>query len=107
MYTCPVTQSLPLRSRLIPAGFRCAPLSRFRGGPLAGVALIMRIDQVRTEGLLGGAPVINIAVALSALGQGLVPMQRANRFSSDGLFRALFRAQLRHCLPSFATGESR
>jgi len=43
-----------------------------------------------------------MALALSALGQGLVSMQRANRFSSEQQFKALFRTALHHCLESFS-----
>jgi AcrR family transcriptional regulator len=96
------------------AFFLPAPKARrypddFVAGRSPVVALIMvRIDQAKTAGHLGGAPAVDIALTLSALAQGLISMQRANRFSSDKQFQALFRAQLRHCLHSFsATGRAR
>ena len=68
------------------------------------MAMVMvRIDQAKADGRLGGAPAVDVALALAGMAQGLVSMQRANRFSSDKQFRALFRAQLHHCLPSFST----
>ena len=70
--------------------------------------IMMRIDQAKTDGRLANKPAIDIALALSAMAQGMISMQRANRFSSDKQFRALFRAQLQHCLQSFAaTGRNR
>ena len=78
----------------------------FVAGRSPVVAMIMvRIDQAKAGGYLRDAPAVDIALALASLGQGLVSMQRAGRFSSDKQFRALFRAQLRHCLQSFATNE--
>lgn len=68
------------------------------------MAMVMvRIDQAKADGRLGGAPAVDVALALAGMAQGLVSMQRANRFSSDKQFRALFRAQLHHCLQSFST----
>ena len=64
--------------------------------------VMLRIDQAKADGRLGGAPAIDVALALASMAQGLVSMQRANRFSSDKQFRTLFRAQLQHCLQSFA-----
>ena len=78
----------------------------FVAGRSPVVAMIMvRIDQAKADGRLGDAPAVDVALALASLGQGLVSMQRAGRFSSDQQFRALFRAQLRHCLQSFSAAE--
>jgi len=81
----------------------------FVAGRSPVIALLMiRIDQAKADGRLGGTPAIDIALALAGMAQGLVSMRRANRFSSDEQFRALFRAQLRHCLQSFsASGSTR
>lgn len=81
----------------------------FVAGRSPVIALLMiRIDQAKADGRLGGTPAIDIALALAGMAQGLVSMRRANRFSSDEQFRALFRAQLRHCLQSFsAPGSAR
>lgn len=77
------------------------------GSPVVAMIMI-RIDQAKADGRLGSGPAIDVALALASMAQGLVSMQRANRFSSDKQFRTLFRAQLRHCLQSFsATGSSR
>ena len=76
----------------------------FVAGRSPVVAMVMvRIDQAKADGRLGGAPAVDVALALSSMAQGLVSMQRANRFSSDKQFRTLFRAQLHHCLQSFST----
>lgn len=76
----------------------------FVAGRSPVIAMIMiRIDQAKADGRFGGAPAVDIALALASMAQGLVSMQRANRFSSDKQFRALFRAQLHHCLQSFSS----
>jgi len=76
----------------------------FVAGRSPVIAMIMiRIDQAKADGRLGDTPAVDIALALASLAQGLVSMQRANRFSSDKQFRMLFRAQLLHCLQSFSS----
>jgi AcrR family transcriptional regulator len=92
------------------AFFLPAPEARqYPGDFLAGrspvVAMAMvRIDQARADGRLdGGTPALEMALALSALVQGLVSMYRANRFSSAKQFKLLYRTQIRHCLEGFAT----
>jgi AcrR family transcriptional regulator len=75
----------------------------FVAGRSPVIAMFMvRIDQAKADGRLGGTPAIDVALALASMAQGLVSMQRANRFSSDKQFRTLFRAQLHHCLQSFS-----
>lgn len=69
--------------------------------PVVAMALI-RIDQAKTDGRLDDAPALEVALALSALAQGLVSMYRANRFSSEKQFRTLYRAQVRRCLDGFS-----
>jgi AcrR family transcriptional regulator len=90
------------------AFFLPAPKARrypddFLAGRSPAVALIMaRIEQAKANGQLADKPALEIALALSAMAQGLVSMQRANRFTSEKEFKALFRSALRHCLQSFA-----
>lgn len=69
--------------------------------PVVAMALV-RIDAARTDGRLGDAPALEVALAFSALAQGLVSMYRANRFSSEKQFKALYRAQIRRCLEGFS-----
>jgi AcrR family transcriptional regulator len=64
--------------------------------------IIVRIDQAKAAGRIGDKSALDVALALSALGQGMVSMQRANRFTSDKQFKTLFRTTLRHALESFA-----
>lgn len=100
--------SLAQPHRFDAAFFLPAPEARrypddFVAGRSPVIAMIMiRIDQAKADGRLGGTPAVDVALALASMAQGLVSMQRANRFSSDKQFRALFRAQLHHCLQSFA-----
>jgi len=76
----------------------------FVAGRSPVIAMIMvRIDQAKADGRLDDTPAVDIALALASMAQGLVSMQRANRFSSVKQFRALFRAQLLHCLQSFSS----
>jgi hypothetical protein len=63
--------------------------------------IMARIDQAKAAGRLGDRPALEVALGLAALGQGLVSMQRANRFSSEEQFKTLFRAALRHGLESY------
>jgi len=75
----------------------------FVAGRSPVIAMFMvRIDQAKADGRLGSTPAIDVALALAGMAQGLVSMQRANRFSSEKQFRTLFRAQLQHCLQSFS-----
>ena len=69
--------------------------------------LMVRLDQARIDGRLSDKPSLEIALALSALAQGMVSMQRANRFASEKQFKALFRTALRHCIESFSTTSPR
>jgi AcrR family transcriptional regulator len=74
--------------------------------PVVTMALL-RIEQAKSEGRLGGASGLEVALAFSALVQGLVSMYRANRFSSEKQFRALYKAQLGWCLGGFALKPAR
>jgi AcrR family transcriptional regulator len=73
--------------------------------PVVAMALV-RIDRAKSEGRLGEAPRLDVALAFSALVQGLVSMYRANRFSGEKQFKALYRAQIRQCLEGFAPKTS-
>jgi AcrR family transcriptional regulator len=73
--------------------------------PVIAMALV-RIDAAKADGRLGDAPALDVALAFAALAQGLISMHRANRFSSEKQFRALYRAQIRHCLEGFAVQSS-
>ena len=75
----------------------------FVAGRSAVVALIMvRIDQAKADGRIGAKPALEIALALSALAQGLVSMHRANRFAGEAQFKSLYRTAMRHGLASFS-----
>jgi AcrR family transcriptional regulator len=67
--------------------------------PVIAMAVI-KIDQARAEGLLGDTPALDVALILSALGQGLISMHRARRFSSDVELAALYRSVMRKTLKS-------
>jgi AcrR family transcriptional regulator len=67
--------------------------------PVIAMAVI-KIDQARAEGLLGDTPALDVALILSALGQGLISMHRARRFSSDAELAALYRSVMRKTLRS-------
>jgi AcrR family transcriptional regulator len=74
----------------------------FAAGRSPAIAMIAaRIDQAKATGRLGDTPALEIALGLAALAQGLVSMQRANRFSSEDQFKAIFRRTLRHGLESY------
>jgi AcrR family transcriptional regulator len=69
--------------------------------------LVLRLDQARADGRMGDKPALEIALSLGALAQGLVSMQRANRFSDEKHFKKLFRTALHHCIESFSEVSSR
>ena len=73
--------------------------------PVMAMALV-RIDEARSRGDLGTVSALDVALAFSALVQGLVSMYRANRFSGERQFRQLYRSQVRHCLDGFAHKET-
>jgi len=64
--------------------------------------MFLRIDQAKANGRLDSRPAIDMALTLAALGQGLISMHRANRFSNERQLRALYRATIRQCLESFS-----
>ncbi len=69
--------------------------------PVVAMALV-RIEQAKSDGRLGEAPALEVALAFSALVQGLISMHRANRFAGEKQFKALYRVQVRRCLEGFA-----
>lgn len=95
------------------AFFLPAPKARrypddFVAGRSPVIAMTMlRIDQAKADGRIGPKPALDVALAISGLAQGLVSMQRANRFSSEKQFRQLFRTQLHHCLASFCVRKDK
>jgi AcrR family transcriptional regulator len=95
------------------AFFLPAPKARkypddFAAGRSPVIAMaVLKIEQARADGVLGGAPALDVALALSALGQGLVSMHRAGRFSSDAEFSALYRSVLRRSLTSLSNEPKR
>ncbi len=64
--------------------------------------IILRIDQAKSNGRFGNEPALDIALSLVALGQGMVSMHRANRFSSEAQFKAIYRTALHHCIESYS-----
>jgi AcrR family transcriptional regulator len=74
--------------------------------PVMAMAMV-RIDRAKANGQLGEKPALDVALALAALGQGLVSMHRAGRFSSDKQFKVLYRTAVGHCLDSFASGRAK
>jgi AcrR family transcriptional regulator len=80
----------------------------FAPGRSPVIAMIMvRIDQARAQGKIGDKPALEFVLSLSALAQGLVSMQRANRFSDEKHFKSLFRAVLLNCIGSYTTTSAR
>lgn len=86
------------------AFFLPAPAARrfpddFAAGRSPAIAMIMaRIEQAQAEGRLCDKPTLEIALALVAAGHGFVAMYRANRFTGEKQFKALYRAANRHLL---------
>jgi hypothetical protein len=61
----------------------------------------IRIEDARAQGLLDDTSAIEIALTLSALGQGLISMHRAGRFASATEFRKTYRRAMQRSLQSF------
>ena len=86
------------------AFFLPAPKARqypgdFEAGRSPVIAMaVVKIDQARAEGLIGDTPALDVALTLSALAQGLISMHRAQRFSSDAEFAALYRSVMHQTL---------
>ena len=95
------------------AFFLPAPAARrfpddFAAGRSPTIAMIMtRIDQAKADGRFRDRPTLEIALAVSAFGQGFVSMHRANRFASEKQFKALYRAGQRQFLDSLKSSGER
>jgi len=63
-------------------------------------AAMTKIDEAKALGRLGGGPTLNIALTMWALGQGLVSLYRAGRFSDEAQFHSLYRQTVRDYLAS-------
>jgi AcrR family transcriptional regulator len=74
----------------------------FAAGRSPAINLVYaRVEAAKGAGLIGEAPAAEIALALSALAQGLVSMYRAGRFASEAGFRTAYESLMRRCLMSF------
>ena len=80
----------------------------FSAGRSPVVAMsIARIEQAKSKGRFGDTPALEIALAFSALAQGMVSMHRAGRFSGEKQFKALYRQVMRDTLATFAATKGR
>ena len=66
-----------------------------------------RIARAKAEGLIGEASPAEIGITFWALGQGLVSLYHANRFTDENEFRAVYAAAMRRCLESFLKPEAK
>jgi AcrR family transcriptional regulator len=95
------------------AFFLPAPKARqypddFAAGRSPVIAMtVVKIDEARTEGLIGDMPALDLALTLSALAQGLISMHRAGRFSSDAEFKARYRLVIRNTLMALSNDLQR
>ncbi len=67
--------------------------------------ILAHIEQAQREGALCDAPASEIAMMFWALGQGLVSLFFANRFTSEAEFRAVYRSAIRRCFFSYSRTE--
>jgi AcrR family transcriptional regulator len=75
----------------------------FAAGRSAVIAMtVAKIEEARTQGLVGDMPALDIALTLSALAQGMISMHRAGRFSSDAELAALYRSVMSKTLKSLS-----
>ena len=75
----------------------------FAAGRSPAIAMfIARIESAKAEGYFGDASSLEIALALAALAQGLVSMHRANRFTGEKQFKALYRQAMRNTIAAYA-----
>ncbi len=105
--------ALTQRHRYDAAFFLPAPAARrfpddFAVGRSPTLTMVMaRIEQAKLGGRLRDSPTLEVALTVVALGQGFVSMHRANRFTGERQFKALYRAALRQFLESLKPyGES-
>lgn len=57
-----------------------------------------RIEQAKAEGRMGGGAALTIALTLWSMGQGLVSLHRAGRFTDEAQFKELYRRTVRDYL---------
>jgi AcrR family transcriptional regulator len=90
---------LPARSaRKFPEDFaerRSPPVNR----------LLDRIEAARAQGLITDAGALEVMMTVWGLGQGLVSLYRAGRFSSEAGFRTFCERAIARCLASFTRPE--
>jgi len=90
---------LPARSaRKFPEDFaerRSPPVNR----------LIDRIEAARAQGLITDTGALEVMMTVWGLGQGLVSLYRAGRFSSEAGFRTFCERAIARCLASFTRPE--
>jgi len=72
-----------------------------RRSPTLSLAMT-KIDQAKALGQIGGGTALNIALTMWALGQGLVSLHRAGRFSGEAQFRDMYRQTVRDYLASLS-----
>lgn len=65
-----------------------------------------RIEEARAAGLIDNTPALEIALTLSALGQGLISMYRAGRFAGEKEFRTTYRRAMKRGLQQFARQDA-
>lgn len=65
-----------------------------------------RIEEARALGLIDDTPALDIALTLSALGQGLISMYRAGRFAGEKEFRATYRRAMKRSFQQFANHQT-
>lgn len=64
-----------------------------------------RIEEARALGLIDNTPAMEIALTLSALGQGLISMYRAGRFVSEKDFCTAYRKAMRRSFQQFVKSQ--
>jgi hypothetical protein len=75
----------------------------FAAGRSPAIAMfIARIDEAKAEGYFGDTSSLEIALAITALAQGMVSMHRASRFAGEKQFKALYRQVVRNTIAAYA-----
>jgi len=78
----------------------------FAAGQSPVMAMIQdRIEQAKKQGLIDEIPATDMALTLSALGQGLVSLYQAGRFVGEAEFRDAYRMAMRRCVRSFLRND--
>jgi AcrR family transcriptional regulator len=88
---------------LLPAtGARRYPDDFAAGRSPVMAMFIARIEEAKAKGHFGGTSSLEIALALTALAQGMISMYRASRFSGEEQFKALYRRVMHNTLAAYA-----